>query len=113
MTYKNQTYYWVLPLNEGKWTLARHVEGTWHLIDGRSRLTNDLGQTGEEILGNNELVDQRRMHDKMAEAIKNAQIFFESCQENTKKNKPTWISSDTFIKGFPEVLELLKQAEKK
>jgi len=83
MEYKNKTYYWILPLNEGKWTLAKHIEGTWHFIDGRCRLTNDLGQTGEEIPSNDELFKAKREKGELIEELTSMVQAFAGTEADT------------------------------
>lgn len=70
MKYKEQTYYWILPLNEGKWILAKHISGTWHFIDGRCRLTSDLGQIGCEVPDNESLLKAKERNDELVQALR-------------------------------------------
>lgn len=106
MTYKNQTYYWVLPLNEGKWTLAKHIQGTWHFIDGRSRLTNDLGQTGEEIPTNDELVESKKIKTELIKKLQDMTIWT-STLDRIADNK----NKDEVSRVIGESYRLIQKAE--
>src|SRR5689334_10535346 len=62
MKLKDNTYYWILILDSGKWSIAEHLNSGQFQITGDENLyfEKDLGQIGEEIPSTHELLDIKR-----------------------------------------------------
>lgn len=61
MILENDSYYWVLVLDSGKFEVGKYVNGYWALCgSGRPYSTSDMGQIGQKIPSTDELFEQSR-----------------------------------------------------